>query len=72
MWADFLQLLRARHGYHPHRPAWLTTKQHMHDLIKEMAQRTGSACTLLRWHPRRCYGAAQLKRMGVMPAALLA
>ena len=71
MWSDFLQLLRARHGHHPQRPAFIATKQRPHDLIQELARRPRSPSTLLRWHSWRPYGAATLQKMGAPTSALL-
>ena len=70
-WGEILQMLRAKHGFHPHKLAWIAGKTRLHSLTKEIALRPGSNNTLERWHSCRHFGAAQLKRLGAKQSVLL-
>ena len=60
-WAQLLWDIRARHSYHPERPAWHPTRQ---SLDKALVSRPNSGCSLLRWHGWRRFGSAQLRCLG--------
>ena len=71
LWAEFLRMLRALHGYHPHTPVFIATRQHMRDLIRELASRPRSASTMLLLHSWRRRRATTVKRKGAPTSALL-
>ena len=64
LWGQRLWDLRARHGYHPERPAWHSTRQSLHKALKDLVNRPNSGCSLLRWHGWRRFGSAQLRCLG--------
>ena len=70
-WGEFLQRLRARHGFPPFRSAWFHSRAELHKGIAEMVGRPGSECKALRWHSWRRYGAAQLRLLGALTQSLL-
>ena len=70
-WGEFLQMLRARHGFPPARSAWFTSRAALHRGIAELVGRPESDCKALRWHSWRWYGAAQLRLLGAPTQSLL-
>ena len=63
-WAQLLWDIRARHGYHPERPAWHPTRHNVHKALKDIVSRLNLGCSPLRWHSWRRLGGAQLRCLG--------
>ena len=70
-WGEFLQMLRARHGFPPARSAWFPSRAALHKGFGELVGRPESDCKALRWHSWRQYGAAQLRLLGAPTQSLL-
>ena len=70
-WGEPLRMLRAQHGYPPGRSAWFTSRAALHKGFKELAEKPGLECKLLRWHSWRRYASAQLCLLGAPTGSLL-
>ena len=69
-WGEFLQMLRARHGFPPARSAWFHSKAALHKGFAELVGRPESDCKAPRWHSWCRYGAAQLRLLGAPTQSL--
>ena len=54
---------RAKHGFHPNKPAWIAGKTHRHSLIKEIAMCPRTNNKLVCWHSWRRFGATNLSTL---------